>query len=78
MTQRNTTTETSDLSVHAGHRQRLRERGVSFNEDTSFGVMLSVPSACAADPMTSPHTNCWSFCWGTPCRAWMSTHWHTA
>ena len=27
-------------------RQRLRERGVSFNEDTSFGVMLSVPSAC--------------------------------
>ena len=26
MTQRNTTTETSDLSVHAGHRQRLRER----------------------------------------------------
>ena len=46
MTQRNTTTETSDLSVHAGHRQRLRERGVSFNEDTSFGVMLSVPSAC--------------------------------
>ena len=26
-------------------RQRLRERGVSFNEDTSFGVMLSVPSA---------------------------------
>ena len=27
MTQRNTTTETSGLSVHAGHRQRLRERG---------------------------------------------------
>lgn len=26
MTQRNTTTETSDLSVHAGHLQRLRER----------------------------------------------------
>ena len=27
-------------------RQSLRERGVPFNEDTKFGVMLSVPSAC--------------------------------
>ena len=27
-------------------RERLRERGVPFNEDTRFGVMLSVPSAC--------------------------------
>ncbi len=27
-------------------RQRLRERGEVFNEDTPFGVMLSVPSAC--------------------------------
>ena len=27
-------------------RRNLRERGVPFNEKTSFGVMLSVPSAC--------------------------------
>ena len=27
-------------------RQNLRERGVPFNENTSFGVMLSVPAAC--------------------------------
>ena len=27
-------------------RQQLRERGEVFNEDTPFGVMLSVPSAC--------------------------------
>ncbi len=27
-------------------RQNLRERGVPFNENTPFGVMLSVPSAC--------------------------------
>ena len=27
-------------------RQSLQERGVPFNEDTKFGVMLSVPSAC--------------------------------
>ena len=27
-------------------REHLRERGVAFNEDTKFGVMLSVPAAC--------------------------------
>ena len=27
-------------------REHLRERGVPFNEDTRFGVMLSVPAAC--------------------------------
>ena len=27
-------------------RQSLRERGVPFNENTQFGVMLSIPSAC--------------------------------
>ena len=27
-------------------RDSLRERGVAFNEDTKFGVMLSVPAAC--------------------------------
>lgn len=27
-------------------RRSLRERGVPFNEDTPFGVMLSIPSAC--------------------------------
>ena len=27
-------------------RRNLRERGETFNEDTPFGVMLSVPSAC--------------------------------
>ena len=27
-------------------RRHLRERGETFNEDTPFGVMLSVPSAC--------------------------------
>ena len=27
-------------------REHLRERGVSFNENTKFGVMLSVPAAC--------------------------------
>ena len=27
-------------------REHLRERGVAFNEDTKFGVMLSLPAAC--------------------------------
>ena len=27
-------------------RQSLRERGVPFNENTPFGVMLSIPAAC--------------------------------
>ena len=27
-------------------REHLRERGMAFNEDTKFGVMLSVPAAC--------------------------------
>ncbi len=34
------------MSIVEHCRQSLRERGVPFNENTHFGVMLSIPSAC--------------------------------
>ena len=43
-----TTVEDWDAAMRVVERCRdhLKERGVPFNEDTKFGVMLSVPSAC--------------------------------
>ena len=43
-----TDVEDWDAAMHIVERcrQNLRERGVPFNENTSFGVMLSVPAAC--------------------------------
>ena len=43
-----TTVEDWDAAMRVVERCRehLRERGVAFNEDTKFGVMLSVPAAC--------------------------------
>ena len=43
-----TTVEDWDAAMRVVERCRehLRERGVPFNEDTKFGVMLSVPAAC--------------------------------
>ena len=43
-----TDVEDWDAAMHIVEhcRQSLRERGVTFNEKTPFGVMLSVPSAC--------------------------------
>ena len=34
------------MSIVEHCRQSLRERGVPFNENTPFGVMLSIPAAC--------------------------------
>ena len=34
------------MSIVEHCRQSLRERGVPFNENTQFGVMLSIPAAC--------------------------------
>ena len=34
------------MSIVEHCRQSLRERGVPFNEDVKFGVMLSIPAAC--------------------------------
>ena len=34
------------MSIVEHCRQNLRERGVPFNENTQFGVMLSIPAAC--------------------------------
>ena len=43
-----TTVEDWDAAMRVVERCRdhLKERGVPFNEDTKFGVMLSVPAAC--------------------------------
>ena len=43
-----TTVEDWDAAMHIVEhcRQSLRERGVPFNENTQFGVMLSIPAAC--------------------------------
>ena len=43
-----TDVEDWDAAMHIVEhcRQSLRERGVPFNENTQFGVMLSIPAAC--------------------------------
>ncbi len=37
------------MSIVEHCRQSLRERGVPFNENTQFGVMLSIPAACLTE-----------------------------